>query len=123
VIHRRALFAAVSSLSLVAGAAWAEAAPLTPSNVDELVVTGSRTEPKSRLETLAPVDVITAASLQKRGPPPSAERHLVTQPPRWRRRGRSEAQTAPCPFGVQTTRPIDPTGCAWRRVRRFGARD
>ena len=31
------------------------------------MVTGSRAEPKSRLETLAPVDVVTAQTLQKRG--------------------------------------------------------
>ena len=79
-IHRNTLFAAVSSLALVAGAAWAEAAPPTPNNVDELVVTGSRAEPKSRLETLAPVDVVTAASLQKRGSTELASALAATVP-------------------------------------------
>jgi iron complex outermembrane recepter protein len=69
------LFAAASAATLLATGAMAQsktavtaaAAAAAPADVQELVVTGSRAEPKSRLETLAPVDVVTAQTLQKRG--------------------------------------------------------
>jgi iron complex outermembrane recepter protein len=70
------LFSVASVAALVATGAFAQstsavtaaAAPAAAGgNVEELVVTGSRAEPKSRLETLAPVDVVTAQTLQKRG--------------------------------------------------------
>lgn len=64
------LFAAASAVSLFATGALAQSktAPATAGgDVEELVVTGSRAAPVSRLETLAPVDVVTAQSLQKRG--------------------------------------------------------
>ena len=63
-LHRSALFAAVSAASLLAGAALA-AEP--PSSVEELVITGSRTEGRTRLETLAPVDVISTEALTRQG--------------------------------------------------------
>ena len=52
-LYRSALFAAVSAASLLAGAVQA-AEPV--GEVEELVVTGSRTEGRTRLETLAPID-------------------------------------------------------------------
>ena len=67
------LFAAASAATLMATGATAQskapasAASATAADVGELVVTGSRAEPKSRLETLSPVDVVTAQTLQKRG--------------------------------------------------------
>jgi iron complex outermembrane receptor protein len=64
------LFAAVSAVSLIATGAFAQSktAPAAAGgDVEELVVTGSRAAPVSRLETLAPVDVVTAQSLQRRG--------------------------------------------------------
>jgi iron complex outermembrane receptor protein len=68
------LFAAVSAVSLIATGAMAQtktaataAAAAPAADVEELVVTGSRAEPKSRLETLAPVDVVTAKNLEQRG--------------------------------------------------------
>jgi iron complex outermembrane recepter protein len=66
------LFAAASAATLLASSAMAQtktanAAAPAAASVDELVVTGSRADPKSRLETLAPVDVVTAQTLQKRG--------------------------------------------------------
>ncbi|MDB5426989.1 MAG: TonB-dependent receptor, partial [Phenylobacterium sp.] len=70
------LFSVASVASLVATGALAQStgavtAAATPAaaaaDVEELVVIGSRAEPKSRLETLAPVDVVTAQTLQKRG--------------------------------------------------------
>ena len=69
---RIALFAAASAATLFATGAMAQtkaaaAAAAAPVDVQELVVTGSRAEPRSRLESLAPVDVVTAKSLQKQG--------------------------------------------------------
>ena len=65
------LFSAVSAVSLIATGAFAQSKPASnaaaAANVEELVVTGSRAEPKSRLETIAPVDVVTAQTLQQRG--------------------------------------------------------
>ena len=61
---RAFLFAAVSAVSLLAGTAQA-AAPA--GEVDELVVTGTRTEGRTRLETLAPVDVISTEALTRQG--------------------------------------------------------
>lgn len=69
---RPALFAAVSATTLAAAAqAQAQTQPQTPpaeaSQVDDIVVTGTRAAPRSRLDTLAPVDVVTAETLQARG--------------------------------------------------------
>jgi len=72
--YRVMLFAAASAATLLAtgaaaqsrAAAMAAAAPAA-ADVEELVVTGSRADPKSRLETLAPVEVVNAQTLQKRG--------------------------------------------------------
>jgi iron complex outermembrane receptor protein len=65
--YRTILFAAASAASLWAGVAAAADAAKTDTSVEELVVTGTRTEGRSRLETLAPVDVVTAQALQQRG--------------------------------------------------------
>lgn len=65
--YRVFLLAATSAASLVAGSAFAQTAGVPGGEVEELVVTGTRTEGRSRLETLAPVDVITADALQQRG--------------------------------------------------------
>ncbi len=69
---RLTLSAAVSASALLAGAASAQTAPQTPPRdeatvVDEIVVTGTRVTGRSRLDTVAPVDVITAETLQQRG--------------------------------------------------------
>jgi len=64
--HRILLFAAASAASLLASAAAAQTAPAN-SEVEELVVTGTRTEGRSRLDTLAPVDVITNEALARQG--------------------------------------------------------
>jgi iron complex outermembrane receptor protein len=60
------LFAAASAVSLFATGALAQS-KAAGGDIEELVVTGSRAAPVSRLETLAPVDVVTAQALQKRG--------------------------------------------------------
>jgi iron complex outermembrane receptor protein len=66
---RLALFAAASAATLWATAA--SAAPAATSNnsadVEELVVTGTRGEARSRLESLAPVDVVSSAALKRQG--------------------------------------------------------
>ena len=70
---RIALFAAASAASLLATHAVAQTKPATAAaatavtTTEELVVTGTRAEPRSRLESLSPVDVVTAKSLQKQG--------------------------------------------------------
>lgn len=65
-MHARILlFAAASAATLMSTAAFAQAA--APAQVEELVVTGSRAQPRSRLESLAPVDVVNAQSLQQQG--------------------------------------------------------
>ena len=62
--YRVLLLAATSAASLFSGVAYAQTGA---GEVEELVVTGTRTEGRSRLETLAPVDVISADALQQRG--------------------------------------------------------
>ena len=67
---RATLFAAASATALLAGAAHAQTAPQTApetTEVDEVVVTGTRAPNRSRLDTLAPVDVVTQEDLQNRG--------------------------------------------------------
>src|SRR4051812_11489647 len=72
------LFAASAASTLLAShvlaqtpmaalAAAAEAADASTGSVAELVVTGSRAEPRSRLETVAPVDVVSNTQLARGG--------------------------------------------------------
>ena len=63
--YRHLLFVAVSAATLLSGAAAVAAE--TAVDVEELVVTGTRTEGRSRLDTLAPVAVITAEALTRQG--------------------------------------------------------
>ena len=63
--YRHLLFAAASVASLLATGAAAQTT--TESAVEELVVTGTRTEGRTRLESLAPVDVISDEALQRQG--------------------------------------------------------
>ena len=63
--YRHILFAAASAASLLATAAAAQTT--APSEVEELIVTGTRTEGRTRLESLAPVDVISQDALSKVG--------------------------------------------------------
>ena len=44
-----------------------DAAPARATTLDTLIVTGTRVQNRSRLDTLAPVDVVTAETLQQRG--------------------------------------------------------
>ncbi len=63
---RHYLFAAASAASLLANSAQAQTAS-APADVEELIVTGTRTEGRTRLESLAPVDVISQDALSKAG--------------------------------------------------------
>ncbi|HEX2559369.1 TonB-dependent receptor plug domain-containing protein, partial [Phenylobacterium sp.] len=60
-----ALFAAASAATLLTSGASAQARQ--EAEVEELVVTGTRTEGRSRLDTLAPVDVVSAEALSRTG--------------------------------------------------------
>ncbi|MFC0633159.1 TonB-dependent receptor plug domain-containing protein [Brevundimonas balnearis] len=65
---RSVLTLAVSALALSAGGALAQSAPdPQATEVEEIVVTGTRVANRSRLDTLAPVDVVTAETLENRG--------------------------------------------------------
>ncbi|MFA7261761.1 MAG: TonB-dependent receptor [Caulobacter sp.] len=63
------LFATVSFAVLSTQAMAADAPPIADdlTQVDELVVTGTRTAGRSRLDTLAPVDVVTSETIAERG--------------------------------------------------------
>ncbi len=71
VTRRTSQSVAVSVVALLAAGA-ASAQTTTPSQeepaaVEDIVVTGTRTPNRSRLDTLAPVDVVTSETLQNRG--------------------------------------------------------
>src|SRR3569833_1378801 len=80
------LFAAASAATLLATGAVAQtkhattAAAAPAADVEELAVTGSRAEPRSRLESLSPVDVVNAQALQKQGNTELAAALAVTVP-------------------------------------------
>jgi iron complex outermembrane receptor protein len=65
----RSLLLAAASLTAFSATAQAQTAPAAGdnTNLDEIVITGTRTAGRSRLDTLAPVDVVTAKTLQQRG--------------------------------------------------------
>ncbi|MFC3070206.1 TonB-dependent receptor plug domain-containing protein [Phenylobacterium soli] len=64
---RLLLFAAASAAALVSTAASAQTKPANDTAVEELVVTGTRGEGRTRLESLAPVDVISPTALTRQG--------------------------------------------------------
>jgi iron complex outermembrane receptor protein len=61
------LFAAASAASLIATSALAQTAAPAGQQVEELVVTGTRAQARSSLESLSPVDVVNAQTLQRQG--------------------------------------------------------
>ncbi|WP_292224799.1 TonB-dependent receptor [Brevundimonas sp.] len=62
------LFATASAIALLTAApAFAQTAEQSAETVSDIVVTGTRAPNRSRLDTLAPVDVVTAQNLQKTG--------------------------------------------------------
>ncbi|MBV8522333.1 MAG: TonB-dependent receptor, partial [Acetobacteraceae bacterium] len=76
---RATLFAAVSAAALASSSAYAQTAS-QPQQVEELVVTGTRAQPRSALESLAPVQVVTSRALQQQGSPELATQLSVTVP-------------------------------------------
>jgi iron complex outermembrane receptor protein len=61
------LFAAVSAAALASTTAFAAEAPPASQQVEELVVTGTRAQARSALESLSPVDVVNNQVLQQQG--------------------------------------------------------
>ena len=83
---RFALMSFASTVALLACplAATAQAAPQEPvveGQVDDIIVTGTRTVGRSRLETLAPVDVITSEVLTRQGTGTELANALAAQAP------------------------------------------
>jgi iron complex outermembrane receptor protein len=79
---RFALFGAASAAALLISAQTA-AAQTTPSDeaeVEEVVVTGTRAPGRTRLETVAPVDVVTFEALEEQGTTELAEALSATAP-------------------------------------------
>lgn len=78
------LFAAVSAAALVSTTAFAQTAPAPASpaaaQVEELVVTGTRAQPRSALQSLSPVDVVNAQALSRQGNTELATALAVTVP-------------------------------------------
>ena len=69
-MHNRTwLLAAASASALLASHAYAQdtAAPAAEEQVEAVVITGSRAAPRSRLDTVAPVDVVTTQQLTRSG--------------------------------------------------------
>ncbi|GAA0194758.1 iron complex outermembrane receptor protein [Brevundimonas nasdae] len=80
--HRALLFAAASTavLTIATGAAAQSAGAPSASDVDEVVVTGTRVPGRTRLDTLVPVDVVTSEALQQRGTTELASQLAVAVP-------------------------------------------
>lgn len=65
---RVVLLAAVSASALLSSAAYAQSTQgQQATSVEEVVVTGTRTAGRTRLDTLAPVDVVTQSALSRQG--------------------------------------------------------
>src|SRR5690606_26329941 len=79
--RRPALLAAASGAALlIAGAAQAQSTPDNATSVDDIVVTGTRVANRTRLDTVAPVDVVTAEALEQRGTTELAAQLAATVP-------------------------------------------
>ncbi|HEX4709187.1 TonB-dependent receptor [Phenylobacterium sp.] len=76
------LFTAASAAALLATGAMAQtvAANATAANIEELVVTGSRGEPRSKLDTIAPVDVVSETALTRNGTTELAQALAIALP-------------------------------------------
>ncbi|WP_392353226.1 hypothetical protein V8F63_11240 [Brevundimonas sp. LF-1] len=108
--RRPALLAAASGAVLLiagAGAAQAQNAPGSATSVDDIVVTGTRVANRSRLDTVAPVDVVTAEALEQRGTTELAAQLAATVPAlnfpaRRRPTARTPSARPPCAVRVPT---------------------
>ena len=65
--HVRRTILAAASASLLLTSAYAQDAATSEEDLSEVVVTGTRVAERSRLDTLAPVDVVSNAALQSQG--------------------------------------------------------
>jgi len=67
--HRHWLLMAASASALLATSAYAQDTAAADSNeqVEAVVVTGTRAAPRSRLDSIAPVDVVTTQQIQRAG--------------------------------------------------------
>jgi iron complex outermembrane recepter protein len=76
------LFTAASAAALLATGAMAQTAATnaTAANIEELVVTGSRGEPRSKLDTIAPVDVVSETALTRNGTTELAQALAIALP-------------------------------------------
>ncbi|MBB1179582.1 TonB-dependent receptor, partial [Pseudomonas sp. FW305-3-2-15-E-TSA4] len=85
---RRSAFRPAASTLLITSSAFAllTAAPALAQQqsqadaVDDIVVTGTRVQNRSRLDSVAPVDVVTAETLQQRGSTELATQLAATVP-------------------------------------------
>jgi iron complex outermembrane receptor protein len=98
--YRAALFAAASAATLWASAATAQTnvQPADDAEVEEVVVTGTRAQARSRLESLSPVDVVSARSLEQQGRVELAAQLQATVP----------SITFPRPSGTDATDAVRP---------------
>ena len=103
--YRAVLFAAASAASLLAAPAYAQSGA---AEVQELIVTGTRAEGRTRLESLAPVDVINQEALNKVGVTELNQALAVSLP-----RSTSPAPASP----TAPTRCARPPCAAWRLTR------
>ncbi|MES1197108.1 MAG: TonB-dependent receptor plug domain-containing protein, partial [Pseudomonadota bacterium] len=74
--HRLLLSCAFAAITLSSTEVWAQAAPAG----EEIVVTGSRAANRTRLDTIAPVDVVNAATLTNAGSTELTQALAVTLP-------------------------------------------
>lgn len=65
--HRTLLLTFASAGAMMASPGFAQTPPQDATSVDDVVVTGTRTVGRSRLDTIAPVDVISAETLTRQG--------------------------------------------------------
>ncbi|RAK52236.1 TonB-dependent receptor plug domain-containing protein [Phenylobacterium deserti] len=96
--YRVLLFAAASAANLLATAAVAQTQPADTADVEEVVVTGTRAQARSRLESLSPVDVVSARSLEQQGRTELAAQLQATVP----------SITFPRPSGTDATDAVRP---------------
>ncbi len=66
-MRSKLLLLAAASASALAFSAHAQTAPADQTTVEELVVTGTRTAGRSRLDTVSPVDVVDSKALTRQG--------------------------------------------------------
>src|ERR1700759_4623642 len=66
-LHRLSTLAATASVMAILSASAAFAQQVAGNDVESVVVTGSRAAPRAQLDTVVPVDVISASQIQHTG--------------------------------------------------------